>query len=275
MNFKYLGTAAAEGWPSIFCTCESCKKAMRGGRNIRTRSQAVIDGRLLIDFPADTYLHVLHNGLDLAKISSCLITHNHSDHLYAADLGMRREGFADLPSDRPFTVYATEPAGREVQQMIDLFHLGEQNRVLYRRVTPFVPFLVDRYVVTPLKADHDPQCDPVFYMISDGAKKILYAHDTGYFPDETWDCLKGSGVYLDFVSLDCTFGVREFRHGHMGLAANREVKERLLKMGVANDKTIFCINHFSHNSGKIYDELIPIAKESGFFVSYDGMEIDI
>lgn len=64
MKLKYLGTAAAEGWPALFCHCEACKKARKlGGKNIRTRSQAIADNRLLIDFCADTYMHVLQQGL--------------------------------------------------------------------------------------------------------------------------------------------------------------------------------------------------------------------
>ena len=55
MRIKYLGTAAAEGVPGIFCDCENCKRARKlGGKNIRTRSQAILDDTLLIDFPADT-----------------------------------------------------------------------------------------------------------------------------------------------------------------------------------------------------------------------------
>lgn len=60
MKIQYLGTAAAEGIPAIFCECDTCKKARSlGGRNIRTRSQAIIDENVLIDFPADTYMHFL------------------------------------------------------------------------------------------------------------------------------------------------------------------------------------------------------------------------
>ena len=73
MKLKYLGTCAAEGFPGMFCSCETCEKARRlGGRNIRTRSQALVDGELLIDFPADTYLHILNYGLDLRKIKACI-----------------------------------------------------------------------------------------------------------------------------------------------------------------------------------------------------------
>lgn len=51
MKIRYLGTAAAEGWPALFCSCPICTKARaEGGRNLRTRTQAILDGELLLDF---------------------------------------------------------------------------------------------------------------------------------------------------------------------------------------------------------------------------------
>ena len=48
MQFQYLGTAAAEGWPAVFCRCKYCLEAQRlGGKNIRTRSQAIVNDDLL------------------------------------------------------------------------------------------------------------------------------------------------------------------------------------------------------------------------------------
>ena len=35
-------------------------------------------------------------------------------------------------------------------------------------------------------------------------KRFLYAHDTGWFLEETWEYLKGKELSL--VSLDCTHG---------------------------------------------------------------------
>ena len=83
MKFRYLGTAAAEGFPAVFCNCEYCNVARKtGGKNIRTRSQAVIDDDLLIDFPPDTYSHALLTGLNLGKIKHLLVTHSHMDHFF-------------------------------------------------------------------------------------------------------------------------------------------------------------------------------------------------
>jgi len=70
MNIKFLGTAAAEGWPALFCQCEYCIKAREnGGKNIRTRSSCIIDEKYMVDFPPDTYMHVLNNKLNLVKWS--------------------------------------------------------------------------------------------------------------------------------------------------------------------------------------------------------------
>ena len=87
MKIKYLGTAAYEGIPSLFCECETCKKARAfKGKNIRTRSQALINDDLLIDFPPDTLVHANTYGIDFQRIHHCLITHSHSDHFYPEDI---------------------------------------------------------------------------------------------------------------------------------------------------------------------------------------------
>ena len=103
MKIKYLGTAACEGVPAAFCRCEVCEKSRKaGGRNIRTRSQALVDDTLLLDLNADTYVHSLFYGLDLPSIHTCLITHDHEDHLYQDELLNRQEGFALVSTESRF-----------------------------------------------------------------------------------------------------------------------------------------------------------------------------
>ena len=76
--------------------------------------------------------------------------------------------------------------------------------------------------------------DAYTYLISDGEKTLLYAHDTGYFPDATWEYLKGRR--LDCGSLDCTYGaLPTHREGHMSLDVCADVAERLAdKFGSKN-----------------------------------------
>ena len=109
MKLRFLGTAAAEGWPALFCNCENCKKARAlGGPDIRTRSQSLVNDDLLIDFPADTYMHVLQNGFDLSAIKIFLITHNHCDHFYPLDFGMRGGLFAHAQTVEKAKIVASE-----------------------------------------------------------------------------------------------------------------------------------------------------------------------
>lgn len=273
MKFQYLGTAAAEGWPALFCHCEACQKAAaRGGKNIRTRSQALIDDTILIDFPADTLWHTVTHHVPLYAIHTCLITHSHSDHLYPADLEMRRKGFAYFDEEMPLTFYGAEAAGKAVGQIIDMYRLDKEKRVLFQPVSPFQPFAAEGYTITPLQADHSALTTPVIYLIQ-GDKTILYAHDTGYFPQETWAYLEQMHPRLDFVSLDCNGGTDDSHRGHMALPCVKTVRDRLKTIGCTHEETRFCINHFSHNGGLIYDELLPIAEKEGFLLSYDGMVI--
>jgi phosphoribosyl 1,2-cyclic phosphate phosphodiesterase len=50
VKLTFNGTAAAEGFPAVFCECKYCKKARElGGKNIRTRSSCLINEEYLID----------------------------------------------------------------------------------------------------------------------------------------------------------------------------------------------------------------------------------
>lgn len=275
MQIKYLGTAACEGVPAIFCDCETCKRArLAGGKNIRTRSQAIIDNKILIDFSADTYMHSLNYGIELSRIHTCLITHNHEDHLYAEEIVNRKVAFA-YPEEGPLDFYVTYPAYRTLIDQILQARMDEQERVRARRIRYFETFEAEGYQITPLMANHDPQCDPVIYIIQHQDKAMLYAHDTGIFPEETWDYLSKNPVKMNFVSLDCTHGINETcLDGHMGLQSDKEVRQRLVRIGCADEDTLFAVNHFSHNGLATYDELVPIAAKEHFVVSYDGMSID-
>ena len=275
MKIKILGTAAAEGVPGLFCTCERCERARRlGGKEIRTRSQTLVDGKLLIDFSADTYLHVLRDGLPLHEIKHCLISHPHMDHLYSEDFAMRGKGFATLNEEDAFHVYGAIDTLEICRSKRESRNVLAQGRVKLHEVSLFSPFEVMNYTVTPLEADHDVG-GAVIYLISDGEKTMLYGHDTGYFTEATWEYLEKTGVKLDFVSLDCCYALKECRREHMGIDACREVADRLTQIGAVDKNSVLCLNHFSHNVILSYEEMLTAAQEKGFILSYDGIEIEV
>ena len=279
MKLQYLGTAAAEGWPALFCDSESCRWARTaGGRNIRSRSQAMLDDRLLIDLPPDTYHHLLTNNIDISFIENLIITHAHEDHWYPWEVMYRSSAFANYqhPEDlKPLTVWGTSGIKADMEAKLAMHRLGESDRVRYHEVHPFQSYSIGHYTVTPLPANHDPKSVPVIYQITDGQRTMLYGNDTGIPDESVWDYWAKNPVRFDLISLDCT-GITQngWRDGHMSLDTNSEVQERLCTLDCVDDKTIVVIHHFSHNGGPIYDELCDIVADKGWLVSYDGMVVE-
>lgn len=278
MKIKFLGTAAYEGIPAMFCVCEQCREARkRGGKELRTRSQAIIDGKLLIDFPADTLAHTLMYGIDMSEVKHCLLTHTHSDHLYAKDLAMLLPGYSKTGENMPFTFHGLRGAMLEINSYINSQSFDASGVLKTESMELYKPEQIGDYKVTALKAIHDVTSFPAFYMIENKeGKSLLYAHDTHYFCEEVWEYLEKNPVKFGFVSLDCTNAMKPLQYiGHMGLEENVKVKERLIKIGCADENTLFCSNHFSHNGDNVlYEEYSKKAAEFGILTSYDGMEVE-
>ncbi len=272
MKIKFLGTAALEGVPSPFCRCDVCKASRaKGGRNMRSRSQALINDELLLEFNPDTVWHFQRYAFDFDMIGDCLITHAHSDHLYAPDIEIAADAFTHEHNTINF--YAAKSGYEIIKEFTD----RPNSRAKVALVTAGRRFTTSKgYTVLPLEADHDKSADPVIYLIEKTGKRLLYAHDTGYFPESSWALLKACGR-LDLVSLDCTgcIGKRgEWRMGHMTFGTNLEVISRMKSEGIIDDDTILIANHFSHNGGQTYDEMQEYTQRFGVITSFDGMEVE-
>lgn len=285
MKIQFLGTAAAEGAPALFCDCPHCAYARRAlGREVRTRSGAMIDGVLKLDFGPDSYKQMLDNGLDYTRLRSLLITHSHSDHFAHWDISFRQRGFAQLSADiPPLVVYGNA-------QVSELLAPSLCDRIAFQRLIPFQPAEIEGYTVTALEAVHciDRSSDryPVvfggqklcrseealFYLIEKNGHSLLYAHDTDEFTPADMEFLAGRRIGL--ISMDCTNGVLDCDYvGHMGVRDNLRMREKLLANGAADEHTVFVANHFSHNGLTSYDQLA--AALPGFVVTWDSMLLEI
>ena len=277
MKIKYLGTAASEGFPAVFCNCEYCQKARElFGKNIRGRSQAIIDDKLLIDFPADTYHNVLTHGLRMDKVTDLLITHAHSDHFYPIELRAKVVPYAHNQEVETLNVYGGRGAFDLYQKENGEYNInGYQDRVKFNLVENFKPFMAGEYLVTALPARHDFGNDAMIYIIEKDGKKILYAHDTGIFYDEVYDYIEKVGAYFDFISLDCTNVELVFpdNSSHMGFNQIERLLKRLAEMNAIDDKTIKYVNHFSHNGNALQENVEKSAVKYGLKVAFDGEEI--
>lgn len=269
-----MGTAASEGWPALFCKCEACEKARRlGGKNIRTRSQSMIDHKIVIDMPPDTYFHILTQQIDLSGVREILITHSHEDHFYPLDLILKAPPYAWSGESSSINVYGNQVVIDRIKQEMErsgIPEIGQYVNPVF--LEPFSPIQVGDYQVTALLADHIPNEKCYLYSVEKGDKHLLYAHDTGVFPEVTWEYLRG--VRWDAVSLDCTFVLKSNERGHMGLPNNVQVRRKMMECGCADSHTKFIVNHFSHNGGIPHEELSERAAKLGFLTAFDGMTVE-
>lgn len=278
MKLKFLGTAAGEGIPALLCDCDVCRRSReRGGKNLRARSQAMIDDVLLIDMPPETYSNLHRYRINLLNVRYWLITHTHPDHFHPTEFTFTRNG--------NFAHYADDWHGIDIHGSADLevplreFICEDDHAAYmrYHRETAFQSFRCGDYTVTPLAANHGTE-NPFIYVIEKDGKAVLYAHDTGPFSKEVWAYLQSMTATLSVVSLDCTAGSKMTYHYpvHMCLGWNIECRDELIKRGIANENTVFVLNHFSHNGDNaMYDDFKDIAKQHGFLASFDGMEIEV
>ena len=277
MLFQFLGTAAAEAWPALFCNCPQCVKARaNGGRDIRTRSQSYLDGHILIDFPCDTYKHALDAAIDMSAIDLLLITHPHTDHLYPGDLLLRRP-----PYGHQFTVPTLHLASgavalKKIKEYLSYDFDQSLDNIELHQLTAYKPAMLCGVKILPIPAHHMPVADAFCFALETKGKRILYLHDTGEQIQEALEPLRGEKPF-DLISFDCCYGTRDtdYHNGHMGLPNNVRLRGALFAMGLCTADTVCCINHFSHNIPSLHADLEDAAGPYDMLVSYDGMKLEI
>lgn len=272
MKLTYLGTAAAEGFPAVFCNCAYCNRARElGGKNIRTRSQSLINDDLLLDLPADTYSHFLQNGISGDMVRYLLITHSHLDHFYPAELEMRHGAFAHNMRVPQLQIFCGRGAYDQLQAVI-----GAQQGISATLVRAYEKICVGDYEVIPLPARHFAGDDALIYVIR-GEKTVLYAHDTGYLYDEVLDYIEKEQLYFDLISLDCTnvdIPIAD-TGSHMGIPNIEKLLVKLTEIRAIDGKTVKYINHFSHNANPIHSVLEDRVKDMNLLVSYDSLQVNL
>ncbi|MFC6200667.1 MBL fold metallo-hydrolase [Lactiplantibacillus nangangensis] len=280
MKLQYLGTGAAERVPALFCHCPVCNYARQhGGKDLRTQTQAVIDdGQLLIDFPGDTYLHARAYGLDFSDFTNLLITHWHSDHLYAEDLALRMHGYGqNLP--QTLNVYGNAFVERFYERAFKLEGRHDASRIVYHCEKNFSRFQVGRYQVWLLAAQHGHyRGDCSIYVIRDATgKTMLWTHDGAYFSEPMFQYLVAEKLHFDFVSLDCNNQAHAGEPGgpHMGWPDNQRLIARFAELGLGDAQTHYVVSHFSHNSGLNHAQMVALVQGSNVDVAYDGLTVEI
>ena len=274
MKIKYLGTAAAEAIPALFCNCKICQNArIKQGKEIRGRSNVMIND-VMIDFSPDAFFYSIRYHLNYANLKYLVITHSHLDHLAAGELIMRFPEMYSAHLSHDLHIYGNVTS-QKILKKASLFDVGTASikGMHFHPIHYGDSFQCEDLHFTALPANHKKDEEAMIYLIQPNNKTILYAHDTGGFEKEVFDYLKEEHVSLDLVSLDCTFGKAMELEGHMGIQGVLKTIAELKPY--SHEKTQFVISHFSHFGNATHEDLETLVKPYNITVAFDGLEIEI
>lgn len=279
MKVTFLGTAAAEGIPALWCECPLWARAKKlGGKEFRSRCSYLVDSDTMVDFGSDAFRQVAEFQIDLTRLERVIFTHPHEDHLSPAEFCWRRS-----PWYSQVTHDLTIIGAPSIFCAILSFVASHSNNIydlrdLRLQPLPAAPgeWLRDGEIeLLPLRANHCPGLNGLIYVIRRGGKNFLLANDTGYLAESEWECLKG--VRLDLVSLDCTcaLGTPDLRDGHMGVNTVLAFRDRLAELGCLTSETRVFVNHFSHNGKALHTDLEAFFAPHGIEVAFDGLSVEV
>ncbi|MFS3130513.1 bifunctional adenosylcobinamide kinase/adenosylcobinamide-phosphate guanylyltransferase [Nocardioides sp. Bht2] len=243
MAVRLIGTGAADGWPTPFCSCASCTAERSAGR-VRAQAAALVDGQVLLDCAPSTPLAAERLGISLADVRLILHTHQHTDHFSPATL-MYRSWVTAAPLLVVGPADVVETARHWVAPDAD---------VSFQVVAPGDTVRYDGFTVRVLEADHrtglglDGAAECVLYdLTTPRGERILYATDTGPLPDAALDATRDAD--FDLVLLEESFGDR-VDHGtrHLDLATFPDQLRRLRAVGAITDRTRVVATHLSHHN---------------------------
>ena len=191
-KLTFLGTGAAGGVPSFFCTCAACLEAALEPRFERTRCSVLISGRknVLIDAPPDLRGQLLAAGT--RQIDGFILTHAHYDHsggLGDIEFHARIDGLDPIPS------YMSGESALWLQGAFGFM----ADCLAIHVIKPGEEFIVDDMTYRALEVTHSPGTFGLLAKTTNGT--TAYIPDTGPLPPATMEAIRG----VDTLILGASF----------------------------------------------------------------------
>ncbi|MFN6884567.1 MBL fold metallo-hydrolase, partial [Proteus mirabilis] len=149
-----------------------------------------------------------------------------------------------------------------------------KERFAFHCLIPFVTVERNGYKITPLLANHAKWELCYVYHIEKDGKAIFYGHDSGWFPELTWQWLENKP--LDIVVFECTYGLngKDRTDNHMSLETVFAAKEKLQQQGCLHQATQIVVSHISHSGKLLHHELETVCAPHHIRVAYDGLTLE-
>ncbi len=275
VRFKFMGTAAAEAIPALWCECPLCVQTrINKDKNVRRRASYLIDDDTIIDYGPDINWQMNAFDIDPVKVKQVLITHMHNDHLDPVEFYWRRPGFSHV--GRPLDLYGSnviKEAFMDVARITSSDYTLESMNIRFHELVTYQETSAHNLKIVPMKALHAPGKNAQFFVLIRNGKTILVANDTGFPTDDVWEQLVK--FRYDLVSMDCCAGANHpgWPDCHMGAPTNIAFRKRLLEAGCLKEGCHVIATHFSHNGASSHRELEEALVPEGIEVAYDGMDV--
>jgi len=268
MQVRLLGTGGSDGIPAFYGNDRVSAHARKvRGKEMRTRSAALVDGTLKIDLGPDTLCQLNAYGLEARDWTAAFFTHSDGDHLCLSELQYGLFPFVEC-EDLEFTIYANETVCGLINERYPKWPIDLVRT--YKNQT----YLHEGYEITPVEATHTvgEECHNLIFA-KDGVS-FLYGTDTGVYSEATFEVL--AGRQLDALVIECSDGKYKTPYvGHMDLAQCVEVVGRLRSSGALRPGAQVVTTHHTAGGDLTHAELEEILRPYDIVPGFDGMVIEI
>jgi phosphoribosyl 1,2-cyclic phosphodiesterase len=125
---------------------------------------------------------VSQTDLNMGRVKSILVTHEHSDHIKGVGVTSRRLGLQ---------VWATKKTADAIYEKGIL----KESDPRINFVEKYKEYEISGFKITPFPLSHDAK-DPVGYLIERDGKRVVCLTDTGYVSREVMEVVKDADLYI-------------------------------------------------------------------------------
>ena len=284
MLLTFLGTSAANAFPEAFCKCNNCEQArLLGGPSLRKRSSLLINDDLLIDLGPDIMAASQFHGCSLTKVSYCLQTHPHADHLDLSHLLSRSPEYGVVGAPC-LNFYASQETLQRAAQTFERDLAGDNllspdtQKYLNLKIhviDPLRPFTFGNYRVTAFPANHAPSMGALLYAVESNGKSIFYGIDTATLFEQAWQAFHQYKMKFDVVILDHTYGPEQPGSDHLSAHQVIEHARRMRNEGLLTPDARVFASHIAHEGNPAHPMLVEFAKQHGYEIAFDGLVLEV
>jgi phosphoribosyl 1,2-cyclic phosphate phosphodiesterase len=254
-TFRFLGTGASSGVPLIGCQCSVCRSVFPFNKRLRSSGLLMIDGKnFLIDVGPDFRQQALMHHID--RLHAVLITHPHADHIAGIDdlrayyflqhsklpCLLSQETFDEIRNRFPYLLQSAEGASISAQLA---FHIlpNDFGEMLFEGVPMgYLTYFQAGMKVTGFRFGN-----------------FAYVSDIRTYEEKIFESLEGVEILVLSALRDeptpMHFSIEE------AIAFSRKAKAKT--------------TYFTHIAHDVDHEVVQKALPTDFYLSYDGLEIEI